>query len=162
MGFQQGLSGLNTSSKSLDVIGNNISNASTVGFKGATTQFADVFANSVFGEGGLQVGIGTKIADVAQQFTQGNITVTNNPLDVAINGDGFFRLSDGGAISYSRNGQFHLDSNGYLVTSTGQNVMGYTNLTTDAAGNVTSAGNLGNIQVDLNNLPPKATSTMAL
>lgn len=160
MSFQQGLSGLNTSAKSLDVIGNNIANASTVGFKGSTTQFADVYANSVYGEGGIQAGIGTMISNVAQQFTQGNITVTNNPLDVAINGDGFFRLSDNGAVTYSRNGQFHLDSQGYLVNGTGQNVMGYTTLTTDANGNVTSASNIGNIQIDLNNLPPSATTSL--
>jgi flagellar hook protein FlgE len=161
MSFEQGLSGLNASSKNLDVIGNNISNASTVGFKQATTQFADVYANSVYGSGGLQNGIGTKVAAVAQQFTQGNTTVTNNPLDVAINGDGFFKLNAQGATTYSRNGQFHLDANGYLVNSTGQNVVGYTSLTTNASGAVTSVSNPGNIQIALNNLAPQATTTLS-
>ena len=73
MSFQQGLSGLNGAAKSLDVIGNNIANASTVGFKGSQAQFADVYANSLNGAGGNQAGIGTKVSQIAQQFTQGNI-----------------------------------------------------------------------------------------
>jgi flagellar hook protein FlgE len=162
MSFEQGLSGLNSSSKNLDVIGNNIANSTTVGFKSGSTQFADVYATSIFGGSDLQSGIGTKVTDIAQQFTQGNTTVTNNPLDVAINGDGFFRLSNNGAITYSRNGQFHLDANGYLVNSTGQNVMGYTALTTNSSGTVTSANTLGNIQIDLNNLAPNPTSTLSM
>ena len=163
MSFQQGLSGLNSSAKSLDVIGNNIANASTVGFKSATTQFADVYANSVYGNGGVQVGLGTKIADVAQQFTQGNITVSNNPLDVAINGSGFFQLSGSDGTTYTRNGQFHLDADGYLVTSTGQNVVGYTQLSTDpTTGAVIGQSGQGNIQIDLGTLPANATSSISL
>lgn len=163
MSFQQGLSGLNTSSKSLDVIGNNIANSSTVGFKSSDAQFADVFANSIYGEGNVQPGIGTQIVDVAQQFNQGNITVTNNPLDVAINGSGFFQLSGGDGTTYTRNGQFHLDANGYLITSTGQNVVGYTQLTTDpTTGAVTGQSNQGNIQVDLGTLPAKQTAAITM
>jgi flagellar hook protein FlgE len=158
MSFQQGLSGLNGAAKNLDVIGNNIANVSTVGFKQARTEFADVYANSLYGSGGVQVGIGVQVVNVAQSFTQGNITATNNPLDVAINGDGFFRISDEGALSYTRNGQFHLDKDGYLVTNTGGNVTGYTSLTLDANGDVTGAADLSNIQVDLNDLEPNATS----
>jgi flagellar hook protein FlgE len=93
MSFQQGLSGLNGAAKSLDVIGNNIANASTVGFKGSQAQFADVYANSLNGAGGNQAGIGTKVSQIAQQFTQGNIESSNNPLDIAINGAGFFRTT---------------------------------------------------------------------
>ena len=103
MSFTQGLSGLNAASKNLDVIGNNVANASTVGFKQSQAQFADVYANSMSGAGGAQIGIGTKVATVAQQFTQGNISVTNNSLDVAINGAGFYRMDNNGTISYSRN-----------------------------------------------------------
>ncbi len=169
MSFQQGLSGLNGAAKNLDVIGNNIANVSTVGFKNSRAEFADVYANSLYGigslygTGGAEVGIGAHIVGVAQQFTQGNITITNNPLDVAINGDGFFRLSDGGAVSYSRNGQFHLDKDGYLVTNTGINVTGYTSLTLDPITNqVTGAANLGNIQIDLNDLDPRATADLSM
>jgi fagellar hook-basal body proteins len=81
MSFQQGLSGLNTASKNLDVIGNNVANSQTVGFKGSQAQFADVYAASLTGATGTQIGLGTKLATVAQYFTQGNISVSNNPLE---------------------------------------------------------------------------------
>src|ERR1051325_5266863 len=122
MSFQQGLSGLNASAKSLDVIGNNIANSSTVGFKGSTTQFADVYARSLNGAGGISPGIGTSVAAIAQQFTQGNIETSNNPLDIAINGAGFFRTTTQGLTQYTRHGQFSLDKNGYMVTPQGANL----------------------------------------
>ena len=90
MGFQQGLSGLNASSKNLDVIGHNIANSGTVGFKASRTEFADMVASAIGTSGGTNAGIGVQVGAVAQQFTQGNITVTGNNLDVAINGNGFF------------------------------------------------------------------------
>ena len=123
--FQQGLSGLNGASKSLDVIGNNIANASTVGFKGSTTEFADLYANSLNGAFGNDAGIGTQVAKIAQQFTQGGLETTNNPLDVAINGGGFFRQVVNGAVQYSRNGQFHEDSTHTLVNAQGAVLTGY-------------------------------------
>lgn len=127
MSFQQGLSGLSAAAKNLDVIGNNVSNSNTVGFKRAEAQFSDVYANSLNGGGaGSQVGIGTKVSAVLQQFSQGNITASENPLDVAINGAGFFRFSNNGTISYSRNGQFQLDNLGYIVNATGARLTGYT------------------------------------
>ena len=125
MAFQQGLSGLNTSSKALDVIGNNVANASTVGFKGADAHFADVYAASLGAGGANQVGIGTNLSGIVQQFTQGNVSTTNNTLDVAINGNGFFRLSQNGAISFSRNGQFHLDKNGFITNDQNLRLTGY-------------------------------------
>ena len=126
MSFQQGLSGLNASSKNLDVIGNNVANASTVGFKGSQAQFSDVYAASLSGATGTQVGLGVQVATVAQLFTQGNITVSNNPLDVAINGRGFYRMAtDAGAVSYTRNGQFQLDKDGFIVDSGGRRLTGY-------------------------------------
>jgi flagellar hook protein FlgE len=125
MSFQQGLSGLNGAAKSLDVIGNNIANASTVGFKGSTTQFADVYARSLNGAGGITAGIGSAVAAISQQFTQGNIETTANPLDIAINGSGFFRTQTQGVTQYTRNGQFSLDKNGFLVTPQGANLTGY-------------------------------------
>lgn len=123
MGFQQGLSGLSAAAKNLDVIGNNVANASTVGFKGAQAQFADVYASSL--GGGNQAGIGTRVATIAQQFTQGNITTTNNSLDMAISGNGFFRLSNNGSITYARNGQFQMDKSGYIVTPQGYRLTGF-------------------------------------
>ncbi|MHB1231705.1 MAG: flagellar hook protein FlgE [Burkholderiales bacterium] len=155
MSFQQGLSGLNAAAKNLDVIGNNVSNASTVGFKSSQAIFADVYASTLSGASGVQVGIGTKLAAVAQQFTQGNITTTNNPLDTAINGNGFFRVSNNGTIFYTRNGQFQLDKSGYIVTPQGYNVTGYS--ATSSGAIVT--GTLANIQLSTSDLAPNATTS---
>jgi len=157
MSFQQGLSGLNAASKSLETIGNNVANASTVGFKGSQAQFADVFANSLTGAGGSQVGIGTKVGAVVQQFTQGNITASNNPLDIAINGGGFFRMSNGGTITYSRNGQFQLDREGYVVNTSGSRLTGYT---ADVRG-VLSTGAPAELNIRTTDLAPQATARVA-
>lgn len=151
MAFSQGLSGLNAASKALEVIGNNVSNANTVGFKQSRAEFSDVFAASLSGAGANQIGIGTKISDVAQQFTQGNITATNNTLDVAINGAGFFRLSNNGAVTYTRNGQFQMDKNGYITTSDGNRLMG------NSAANLNGSSPV-EIQIDTSDLQPVAST----
>jgi len=120
MGFQQGLSGLNATSKNLDVIGNNIANANTFGAKASRAEFADIYANSINGAGGSNIGIGVNLETVAQQFTQGNISTTGNPLDLAINGRGFFQvLRPSGDTAYTRNGQFKLDREGFVVDNIG-------------------------------------------
>ena len=154
MSFQQGLSGLNTSSKALDVIGNNISNSSTVGFKSAETHFADVYANSLSGGGASQVGIGSSISGIQQAFSQGNITATNNPLDISINGGGFFRMSQAGAITYTRNGQFHLDNAGYIINDQGMRLTGYQ----ANANGVISPSSPVDIQLSASQIQPRATS----
>lgn len=123
MSFQQGLSGLNAAAKSLDTLGNNIANSGTVGFKSSSTLFGDVFAATL--GGGIQVGIGVSVGGVSQQFTQGNLTVTNNPLDLAINGQGMFRLSNNGATTFTRNGQFNIDKDGFVVNASGYRLTGY-------------------------------------
>ena len=125
MAFQQGLSGLNAASKALDVVSNNVANGSTVGFKSSAAHFSDVYASSLGGGGASQVGIGATLSGIQQQFTQGNLTSTSNPLDIAINGGGFFKLTQGNILSYSRNGQFHADKNGYIVNDQGGQLMGY-------------------------------------
>lgn len=125
MGFQQGLSGLNAAARSLDVTGNNVANASTVGFKQSRAEFADIYANSLNGSGATPIGLGAKVAAVTQQFTQGGISITNLPLDLAINGGGFFRMSNAGVITHSRNGQFQLDKNGFIVNAQGYRLQGY-------------------------------------
>ena len=126
MSFQQGLSGLNVASAALDTIGNNVANSGTVGYKLSTAQFADVFAASLSGAGTSPIGLGSKVSTIAQQFTQGNVSSTSNPLDMAINGGGFFRLQNAtGDVVYSRNGQFQLDKNGNIVNAKGQELMGY-------------------------------------
>ncbi|MCB4812332.1 flagellar hook protein FlgE [Methylovorus menthalis] len=157
MSFQQGLSGLNAASKSLDVIGNNVANANTVGFKQSRAEFADVYANALNGSGTGSAGIGVKVADIQRQFTQGNITNTENPMDIAINGNGFFRLSNSGAITYSRNGQFQLDKSGYIVTSSGERLTGYVADSTGAL----QTGALTDIQINSADLAPQATTTVS-
>lgn len=123
MSFQQGLSGLNAAAKSLDTLGNNIANSGTVGFKSASTLFGDVFAATL--GGGIQVGIGVSVSGVSQQFSQGNLTVTSNPLDLAVNGQGMFRLSNNGATTFTRNGQFNIDKDGFVVNPSGYRLTGY-------------------------------------
>ncbi|HEU4852627.1 MAG TPA: flagellar hook protein FlgE [Telluria sp.] len=157
MSFQQGLSGLNAAAKALDVIGNNIANSSTVGFKGSTAQFADVYANSLSGAGGNQAGIGTKVAQIAQQFTQGNIESSANPLDIAINGAGFFRTSLNGVIQYSRNGQFSMDKDGFITNAQGAKLTGYT---ADSNGKII-AGSPVPIRINTADLAPKVTDSVA-
>jgi len=154
MSFQQGLTGLNAASKSLEVIGNNVANASTVGFKQSQAQFADVYASSLTGAGASDIGIGVKLAEVAQQFTQGNISASNNPLDIAVNGGGFFRLDDNGTITYSRNGQFQLDKSGYIVTANGARVTGYV---ADSRG-VLSTGAPAPLSINAADLTPRRTT----
>lgn len=154
MGFQQGLSGLNAAAKSLDVIGNNVANSGTVGFKQSQAQFADVYASSLTGAGGSNVGIGVKLATVAQQFTQGNITATSNPLDIAINGGGFFRMDNNGEVTYQRNGQFQLDRLGFIVNPSGATLTGYTANTSG----VLSTGSPTPLSINTADLAPQTTS----
>ncbi|EOE1423840.1 flagellar hook protein FlgE [Providencia stuartii] len=119
MSFSQAVSGLNAASAGLDSIGNNIANSATNGFKGATTSFADMFAGS-------GVGLGVNVAAVTQNFKDGPITRTDRPTDVAISGNGFFRVQDqNGDIFYSRDGQFIRDKSGNLVNNQGMTVTGY-------------------------------------
>jgi flagellar hook protein FlgE len=126
MSFQQGLSGLNASSKNLDVIGHNIANANTVGFKASRAEFAEMVSSAIGTASGKNGGIGVEVADVAQQFTQGNLSVTGNSLDVAINGNGFFTLTlPDGSPAYTRAGDFKLDKAGNMVTNGNAKVMGY-------------------------------------
>src|SRR5471030_2832938 len=118
MSFSQAVSGLNAASSNLDVIGNNIANSATSGFKSATASFADMFAGS-------QTGMGVKVAAITQDFSDGT-TTTNRSLDVALSGNGFFRMTDAnGGVFYSRNGQLSLDENRNLVNSQGLSVTGY-------------------------------------
>jgi len=122
MSFQQGLSGLNASSKNLEVIGNNVANANTIGAKSSRAEFGDMYASAI---GTTSIGIGVNLQAVTQQFTQGNITTTDNPLDLAINGTGFFEVSNGKQTLYTRNGQFQADKDGFLTTNTGLKLVGY-------------------------------------
>ena len=158
MAFQQGLSGLNATSKSLSVIGNNIANANTYGNKAARAEFSNVYAAAITGGGNNGVGIGVNVAGVSQQFTQGTITTTENNLDLAINGNGFFQLQSGGATLYSRNGQFTKDKEGYIVNGTGTKLLGYTAST---AG-VINPSTVQPLQLPTAGVAPAATTKIAL
>lgn len=118
MSFSQALSGLNAASKSLDAIGNNISNSQTVGFKSSSVQFADVYA-------GTQIGQGVRVAGVLQNMGNGTLDTTGRNLDLGINGGGFFRFDQGGQAVYSRNGQLTMTPDGYLENANGARLTGF-------------------------------------
>ena len=123
MSFQQGLSGLNAASKNLEVIGNNVANANTIGSKASRAEFGDMYASAI---NGTSIGIGVNLQAVTQQFTQGNISTTDNPLDLAINGNGFFEVQNpAGQTLYTRNGQFQANKDGFITTNAGLKLVGY-------------------------------------
>lgn len=152
MAFQQALSGLNAASKAIDATSHNIANSSTVGYKSSVAHFGDVYAASLAGAGASQIGIGVNLSAVQQQFTQGNITATNNPLDISINGAGFFRMDQNGATTFARNGQFHLDKNGYIINDQNMKLTGYT----AQAGQIIPTTPAA-LQISASDLAPEAT-----
>ncbi|MCQ8897499.1 flagellar hook protein FlgE [Limnobacter humi] len=125
--FQQGLSGLNTSQKSLEVTANNVANANTVGFKASKAQFGDVYASTLSrADAGLQVGGGVNIMAIKQEFRQGNVVATQNPLDLAISGNGFFKVKgQDGREFLTRNGQFQLDRDNTVTTADGKDLLAF-------------------------------------
>ncbi|SFN62222.1 flagellar hook protein FlgE [Xenorhabdus japonica] len=119
MSFSQAVSGLNTAASNLDVIGNNIANSATFGFKSSSAAFADIFSGS-------EVGLGVKVSGMLQNFKDGSTTKTNRQLDMAITQGGFFRMQDSnGDIFYSRNGQFQMDEERNLINMQGMKLTGY-------------------------------------
>ncbi len=157
MSFNIGLTGLRAADSDLRVTGNNIANASTVGFKRSRAEFGDVYASSILGSGANATGSGVLMTDVAQDFLQGNISFTDNSLDLAISGGGFFILSDQGDISYSRAGMFSTDREGYIETNGGQRLQGFS---ADSDGNIVN-GVLTDIQVQSGNQAPQQTSIVS-
>ncbi len=158
MSFQQGLSGLNAASKNLEVIGNNVANANTIGAKASRAEFADIYANAIGGGSSTSIGIGVNLAAVTQQFTQGNITTTENPLDLAINGNGFFQVSNGSQTLYTRNGQFQADKNGFISNNAGLKLIGYP---ADAQG-VIQPGAAVPLQLPTSGVKPNPTGQNAI
>jgi len=154
MSFNIGLSGLRAASKDLNVTGNNIANAGTVGFKQSRAEFSDVYAASVLGTGKNPQGSGVLMSNISQQFNQGNINYTQNALDLAINGNGFFQVSNNGAVSYTRAGYFGTDREGFLVDNFGYKLQGFP---VDGNGNLQN-GVVSDLQIQTTNQEPKATS----
>jgi flagellar hook protein FlgE len=155
MSFQQGLSGLNASSKQLEVIGNNVANANTIGSKESRAEFGDMYATAI---GGTNIGIGVNLQAVTQQFTQGNISTTDNPLDLAINGNGFFEVSNGNQTLYTRNGQFQANKDGFIVSNAGNKLMGYP----ASADGVIQPGGAIPLQLPTGGVAPKATDKVTV
>lgn len=153
MAFNIGLSGLKASSVDLEVTGNNIANASTVGFKRSRAEFGDIFANGFLNSGSASVGDGVLVRQVRQQFAQGNISSTDNGLDLAVDGEGFFALSNNGQAVYTRAGQFGLDKDGFVVNNQGMVLQGFA---ADTFGNIN--GISGDLQVQATSLPPERTT----
>lgn len=157
MPFRIALSGLNASSADLRVIGNNVANASTTGFKKARAEFADIFATSSLGTTANAIGAGVRVASVSQQFTQGNIGFTDNNLDIAISGQGFFRLNDNGVTVYSRAGSFGVDNEGFVVNNQAQRLMAYQ---AEADGKINQA--IGELQLDTSDIEPGKTNRVTM
>lgn len=158
MSFNTALSGLRAANQNLSVTGNNIANASTTGFKQSRAEFGDVYANSILGTGSRTPGSGVLVNQIAQQFEQGNISVTNNSLDVAINGSGFFILSDQGSRVFTRAGNFGLDNQGYIVSATGARLQGFA----AGGGGQILSGALADLRIQTQDLAPNPTTKVDL
>ncbi|HNJ06320.1 MAG TPA: flagellar hook-basal body complex protein, partial [Plasticicumulans sp.] len=154
--FRIGLTGLNAATSDLSVTANNIANANTTGFKYSRAEFSDIFSNSALGQATRRtVGSGVQLAAVTQQFKQGNINATGNPLDIAIDGEGFFKIqAENGTISYTRAGTFGVDSDGYVVTSTGSKLQGFP---ADVDGNIV-VGAAQSMLLQTADIQPRQTS----
>lgn len=155
MSFIIGLSALNAAQQEINVTGNNIANAGTNGFKSSKAVFGDVYAASVLGGGGTQQGSGVTLQGIQQSFNQGNISFTENTLDLAINGEGFFILSGESGTAYTRAGAFGTDRFGYVVTNTGERLQGFA---PSESGQATGGGPLTNLRVTTGELQPRATT----
>lgn len=152
MSFDTAVSGIKAASTNLGIIGNNIANAGTTGFKTSRGEFADVYASSLLGTSSTATGKGVAVVGVNQSFTQGNIQSTNNVLDMAINGSGFFVMNDDGTNVYSRAGNFHVNREGLVVNSNGNNLMTFN--TTDEG---VRSGGISPLAIDTSLIQPKAT-----
>ena len=153
------VTGLSTYGNAMGVIGNNIANIGTAGFKSSRATFADLISSSISGaSGGGQVGLGVYMNDVQTNFTQGSMTTTGNTFDLAIDGTGFYLLRNSSGINlYSRAGQFKVDNLGQVTDSSGALLQGYQ---ADTNGNITNT--VGNITLSSSAVAPQATTTATI
>jgi flagellar hook protein FlgE len=165
MAFTTALSGLNAASNNLATTGNNIANANTVGFKRSRSEFADVYASSIGGVSSTTPGAGVRVTNVAQLFNQGNLEFTENSLDVAISGEGFFTLAaspeDQNNLSYSRSGEFKLNKEGFIVNNQGKALLVYQANGTEVADGF-STGVTGPVQISAVQGLPSATDKIEM
>ena len=159
MSFPIALSGLNAASADLGVTANNIANANTTGFKSARAEFGDVFGATAYGLSRTASGQGVRLQQIASQFKQGNVNYTENTLDLAINGEGFFTLKDDKGLAYTRAGAFGADRAGYVTNSAGQRLQVYTPLST---GTGFDTANLADLKLSTGENPPKATGALGV
>tara|TARA_R110002049_G_scaffold54526_10_gene151752 strand:+ start:3925 stop:5142 length:1218 start_codon:yes stop_codon:yes gene_type:complete len=158
MPFTIALSGLNAASADLSVTANNVANVNTNGFKMSRAQFSEVFAVGTQSVSSSAAGSGVRLSEIAQQFTQGNIDFTDNALDLAIGGEGFFVLSDNGSRMYSRAGAFGVDNEGFVVNSQGARLQAYPY----AGGGLFNTGTPNDLQLSTGANPPSATTRSTL
>lgn len=158
MSFRTALSGLNAAQVDLDVTGNNIANSNTNGFKESRAEFADVYATTFQGIGSITPGSGVRVSEIAQQFTQGNVDFTSNNLDLAVNGEGFFTLSDNGAQAYTRAGAFKVNREGFVVNHQGQRLQVFPATITGPT-TTFNTGSLADLQLNTSDAAPQATTT---
>ncbi len=164
MSFNIALSGLNAAQKDLDVTSNNIANANTVGFKESRAEFVDVYASSLLASGKTKVGDGALTSDVAQQFKQGSIQFTENALDLAIAGNGFFAtIPEIGSLetSYTRAGQFKLNNSNFIVNSAGDYLLGFP-VTSDGSSSSVSLSTSEPISIPTESGAPTQTSEVSM
>lgn len=157
MSFRVAISGLKAAQSDLNVIANNVANSSTTGFKKSRAEFSDVFAVTDLGGTSSTPGSGVRLSSISQQFSQGNITFTDNSLDMAISGGGFFVLDDNGSRVYTRSGAFGIDKDGYISNPEGKRLIAFD---ADQQGNITGASSP--IQVNTTNINPQATSNISM
>jgi flagellar hook protein FlgE len=154
MTFRLALSGLNAAQADLTVTANNIANTATSGFKGSRAEFAELFSVSPTGISKTASGNGVRVSNVSQQFAQGNIDFTENSLDLAVSGQGFFIVNDGGGLAYTRAGAFQVDRDGFIVNSQNQRLQAY-----PSTGNGSfNSGTLTDIQLVTSESAPAATT----
>lgn len=153
MPFNVALSGIRAANSDLRVTGNNIANASTTGFKESRAEFGDIYSTSALGSGLNQAGSGVRVQNIAQQFTQGNISFTENSLDLSISGSGFFVTNFNGDQTYTRSGTFGLDQEGFIVNNSDARLQGFD---ADSSGNI--SGLIGDIQIQTTNIEPTPTT----
>lgn len=155
MSLQTELSGLQAAQSNIDTIGNNVANVNTVGFKSFSTELSDQFSNSLSDAmGGPTPGDGVSLTGLSQLFTEGTAQQTGNPLDVMVNGSGFFQVQTSSGTAYTRDGSFQISNDGYLVDANGDQIMGY-----PTSG---SSGTLSAIQINTGSIPAAATSALTM
>jgi flagellar hook protein FlgE len=164
MPFEIALSGINAAMADLNTTANNIANVNTTGFKRSRAEFANMFAVTPYGLAQNAIGAGVRVASVSQQFAQGDVNFTDNNLDMAISGTGFFTLSRAGQTIYSRAGQFGVDKDGFVVDPEGDKLQAFPPAASAIGTTATSfdTGRLGNLQLQTTDAAPSATTKITV